>query len=233
MDPSLKATSPQYSFIRIVLCKRKVKNRDKKDLRTLPLNFKYFMYLFFFFQHPQSATMDDPPAADPPPDVNFDSEMDTDDEDDDGLVSGFFRYGIKQRKILAAKLSNWHLKLREGLIKSKPIGHRQLHPKWGRFQPSRRYNLDQVPMAFCTTSNDTYDDRVWCGIGQKRHWKRQCTLQVCFSPENNQLKIEVIFRGSGQRIKAQEQAAYHRSVDVYWYVCFVNLICVVRNLELK
>ena len=139
-----------------------------------------------------------------------------------------------------AKLSAWHLKLREGLIKSKPNGNRQLHPTWGRFRPSMRYNLDQVPMAFCLQTNNTYEkgdvgryERVWCANPGSGLDKRQCTLQVCFSPENNQLKIEVIFRGSGQRIKAQEQAAYHRSVDVYWYVCFVNLICVVRNLELK
>ena len=47
--------------------------------------------------------------------------------------------------------------------------------------------------------------------------KRQCTLQLCFSPVANQpVRIAVIFRRRGKRIPADELAAYHKDVDVYW-----------------
>lgn len=46
--------------------------------------------------------------------------------------------------------------------------------------------------------------------------KRQCTLQICFSPGNTKIKNVIIFRGKGKRITDDELKAYHRDVDVYW-----------------
>ena len=45
--------------------------------------------------------------------------------------------------------------------------------------------------------------------------KRQCTFQICISPQNN-VRVAVIFRGKGKRITRAGIAAYHPSVDVYW-----------------
>ena len=44
-------------------------------------------------------------------------------------------------------------------------------------------------------------------------------LQVCFSPEANSCRIAIVFRETGKRIPADEKAAYHPSIDVYWQQC--------------
>ena len=49
--------------------------------------------------------------------------------------------------------------------------------------------------------------------------KRQCSLQVCFSPDADCCCTGFLFRGTGKRISADEKAAYHPSVDVYWQQC--------------
>ena len=46
--------------------------------------------------------------------------------------------------------------------------------------------------------------------------KRQCTLQVCFSPEDTHAGIAVIFKESGKRIGEDEKESYHKGVNVYW-----------------
>jgi len=53
-----------------------------------------------------------------------------------------------------------------------------------------------------------------CGEGA---WeKRQCTLQLCFSPDPTgpQPRAALIFRGQGLRISDYERAAWHPEVDV-------------------
>ena len=46
--------------------------------------------------------------------------------------------------------------------------------------------------------------------------ERQCTLQLCFSPEGYPMKFKIIFRGKGKQIKALEKKAYHPKVDIFW-----------------
>ena len=46
--------------------------------------------------------------------------------------------------------------------------------------------------------------------------KRQCTLQVAFSPVPSKMRPCIIFRGTGKRISRDETDAYHPDVDVYW-----------------
>ena len=46
--------------------------------------------------------------------------------------------------------------------------------------------------------------------------KRQCTLQICFSPDDTKVRIAIIFRGKGKRICKDELEAYYKDVDVYW-----------------
>ena len=114
--------------------------------------------------------------------------------------------------------------MREGLIKagsSLPY----YDTKWGRFTPERRFNVDQVPMPFAIDSKRTYevnlpkgekrDHRVWIANPGSGFEKRQCTLQVCISPESK-VRIAIIFRGSGKRISSDEIKTYHPDVDIYW-----------------
>ena len=59
-------------------------------------------------------------------------------------------------------------------------------------------------------------DRVWVGQPGSGLEKRQCTLQLCLSPEDNHVKAEIIFRGTGKRISPHEKAAYHKDVAIFW-----------------
>ena len=79
------------------------------------------------------------------------------------------KYGIKLQGIQHKKRANktsflpgmigWHATLRKGLIKTgntKP----SYDKKWGRFRPSRRFNVDQVPMPFTIDSKTTYERKL-------------------------------------------------------------------------
>ena len=46
--------------------------------------------------------------------------------------------------------------------------------------------------------------------------KQQCSVQLAFSPEDDNLRIAVIFRGTGKRISEDEINSYHESVNVCW-----------------
>ena len=67
--------------------------------------------------------------------------------------------------------------------------------------------MDQVPLPFVLDKTTTYEmplgrnEKVWIASAGSGLEKRQCTLQVCFSPENNHVKVEIIFRGKGKGIK--------------------------------
>ena len=63
------------------------------------------------------------------------------------------------------------------------------------------------------------DHRVWVSQPGSGLDKRQCTLQICFSPEYNKVSVGIIFRGTGKRVTEEERAAYHKSVDIYWQKC--------------
>ena len=120
-------------------------------------------------------------------------------------------------------MMTWHTTLPEGLIKTG--GQLPYYDKkWGRFEPKRRSNVDQVPMPFAIDTNSTYEVNVpkenrrnhlvWVAHPGSGLEKRQCTLQVCISPESK-VRITIIFRGSGKRISLDEIKAYHPDVDVY------------------
>lgn len=46
--------------------------------------------------------------------------------------------------------------------------------------------------------------------------KRQCSMQVALTPEDDDLRISVIFQGTGKHTFADEKKSYHKSCDVYW-----------------
>ena len=141
------------------------------------------------------------------------------------------KYNIKVRRGQRTKqkpkgnfeetLRNWHSKFRECVIKSHS-SHPSFHEKWGRYMPHQRLNLDQVPLPFVLDNKTTYEtplgrnEKCWIACPGSGLDKRQCSLQICFSPENNQVRTEIIFRGTGKNIKQMEKRSYHKSVDVFW-----------------
>ena len=87
------------------------------------------------------------------------------------------QYNIKLRRVqrkkqapkgnFEDKLKQWHSSLKEKLIKadqSKPSYDR----KWGRFQPSAWFNVDQVPLTFVIDRKTTYEVDVR-KAGKKDH----------------------------------------------------------------
>ena len=108
-------------------------------------------------------------------------------------------------------VSNFHGKLR--LLLSTG---RNPHPKWGRFHPKKRVNVDQVPMPFSCQPAITYEEkgseRIW--INQNQPKKRFCSMQLAFQPGKKQPKPTIIFRGLGVRISELEKASWDERVHV-------------------
>lgn len=119
----------------------------------------------------------------------------------------------------------WHRAFRRFLSLKEPSSAKQFHPKYGRFPPSTRYNVDQCPLPFVLNHDTTLEEegasRVWMAEpGGGALSKRQATLQLCLSadPERPQPRPAIIFRGKGLRITAEEnfKLAWDRRVDVYF-----------------
>ncbi|KAK3249108.1 hypothetical protein CYMTET_41452 [Cymbomonas tetramitiformis] len=108
-------------------------------------------------------------------------------------------------------------------------------PKWGRFAPHQRFNVDQVPLPFVFHAGgaDTYDTKGVARVrvaenGGGSMSKRQATAQLCFRPvkaikkkDGSLLKLiqpkpAIIFRGQGKRVSTVEKLAWNPGVDVLW-----------------
>ena len=143
-----------------------------------------------------------------------------------GWFTGFIkRYNITLRKQSNSKgqsveqrkpgIQQWHARLRHRVRRGK-----QVSPKWGRWLPECRYNVDQVPFTLADGDKRTYNDvgekRVWISGSKKGDDKREATLQlcVCLSNSAQQPKATIIFRGKGLRIKQQERQSWDKAVNV-------------------
>ena len=123
---------------------------------------------------------------------------------------------------LAPQLMQWHCTFRESVIESGS-SKATYDPRYGRFKPKQRINVDQVPLPFAIDRKKTYehpvpqkdrkDHKVWVANPAPGLDKRQCTLQVAFSPVGNKMRLAIIFRGTGKRISKDETDAYHQDVD--------------------
>ncbi len=90
----------------------------------------------------------------------------------------------------------------------------------------QRLNVDQSPLPFaCDVKRiyhmfDSDEDKKMSKVRISQPGsgldKRQCTLQICFSPVGQQPQLAIIFRGKGKRISDDEKAAWHEDVDVYF-----------------
>ena len=41
-------------------------------------------------------------------------------------------------------------------------------------------------------------------------------MQVAFTPEDNDSRVSILYRGMGKQISEDERQSYHKSVDIYW-----------------
>ena len=87
------------------------------------------------------------------------------------------KYHIKMRRVQCRKqkprtdgvsaLLAWHAELREGVIRTGP-NLPFYDPKFGRYSPDRRFNVDQVPMPFAMGVKQTYEESCERGEQRKR-----------------------------------------------------------------
>ena len=115
------------------------------------------------------------------------------------------------------QIQDFHRWLIYGLQRSQP----QRCAKYGRFPPERMFHMDQVPCPFSPGSSRTLnligDQCAVTEPGGSGSTKRFCTLQVTICADPNQtkrLKLEIIFRGTGTRLKREEKE---------WYALFPNI----------
>ena len=94
---------------------------------------------------------------------------------------------------------------------------------WGRFPPCRRYNMNQVPLPFVVSQEFTFtlqeDSNVHITCPSKALRKRQWTMHVVVNAgegDDGHAWVDLVTKGSGKRIKAEEKARYHKGVDMYW-----------------
>ena len=142
-------------------------------------------------------------------------------------------YGIRMRRkqrnkklskeVYRQAVMKWHALTREKLIRTG--FNENYDPKWGRFKPYQRFNVDQSPLPFVIEKKSTYEElpdknesrqhKVWISQPGAGLEKRQCSLQIVFRPEGQQPRIAIVFRGKGF-ITEDERQAYHKDVDVYF-----------------
>ena len=120
-------------------------------------------------------------------------------------------------------LMTWHSTFRERCIRTGATAN--YDPKWGRFLPMQRLNVDQSPLPFVVHGKRTYEHvprgegslhNTWIAQPGSGLEKRQCSLQVMFRPVGNQPRLSIIFRGTGKRISMDEKLAWHPEVDVFF-----------------
>ena len=99
-------------------------------------------------------------------------------------------------------IQKFHKNFRKFLKTHRRRNKSSIDPKYGRWTPGNRYNVDQVPLTFVVDHRATYDT-----VGSKQLWvsqpssgldERQATLQLCIRAEGDQnVKPALVFRGKG------------------------------------
>lgn len=119
-----------------------------------------------------------------------------------------------------ATIQRIHRNVREAVRSRRRRNNSALDPKYGRWLPENRYNIDQVPLPFVIEQDKTYDIRgtkqVWVSQPSTGLDKRQATLQLCVRAGGEQnVKPAIVFRGKGN-VSPAEKALYDKRVDVYF-----------------
>ena len=134
----------------------------------------------------------------------------------------------------------FHRSLRKSLKTSRQRNaNAHVDPKWGRWLPENRYNVDQVPLPFVVNHGQTYADKgskqVWVSQPTSGLDKRQATLQLCIRGSGKQpVKPAIVFRGKGN-VAQDEKSQYDSRIDIYfqknaWMDCKTNREWTERTL---
>eukprot|EP00794_Sanderia_malayensis_P021199 gene21199-23281_t len=120
-------------------------------------------------------------------------------------------------------IQEFHRNLRKSLQTTRRRNNSTLNPKYGRWLPENRYNIDQVPLPFVVEQEKTHD-----ALGTKQIWvsqpssgldKRQATLQLCIHASGEQnIKPGIVFRGKGN-VTNEEKGQYDSDAHVYFQNC--------------
>ena len=91
--------------------------------------------------------------------------------------------------------------------------------KRGKYELAYIANMDQTGSSLITDDGKTYETTnskdVWCKSGQSGLDKRQCTVQVSvFADGIPRIRLLLIFRGQGLRIKNSEKEQWDKRVTV-------------------
>jgi hypothetical protein len=127
------------------------------------------------------------------------------------------KQSVQERLPAIRKFHTW---LIYGLQRSLP----ERCPKYGRFPPHLMYHMDQVPLPFSSGSKKTLNMKgEQCSIRDpvgSGGDKRFCTLQVtiCAQADEQRVKLEIIFRGQGKTLSAEERACYAGldNINIRW-----------------
>ena len=120
-----------------------------------------------------------------------------------------------------ASIQRFHRSLRRALqTKRQQDQEAEIHPKWGIWLPTNRYNVDQVPSPFVVDQDKAYADKgskqVWVSQPASGLEKRQTTLQLYIRASGEQtIKPAIVFREK-RNITSDELAKYDKRVDVYF-----------------
>jgi hypothetical protein len=110
----------------------------------------------------------------------------------------------------------------EMLVQNRLDTAAQFDAVYGRFPIKCRGNFDQVPLSFCMDFDYTLEEEGVAAVpikepGSGALSKRQATLILFITPHSGkQPRAALIFRGTGQRISAEEKAKWDDRVDVYF-----------------
>ena len=121
---------------------------------------------------------------------------------------------------IQAQMLEWHSVLREWLTRTGK--HDDYDEKWGRFCQECSLNFDQSPCSFVFHPNrmchqfteDQHNEEVWISQPDAGLDKRQCSLQICFIPEDKQPPLGNVFCGAGKCISEDECSSWHKDVHV-------------------
>ena len=94
---------------------------------------------------------------------------------------------------------------------------------WGRFPPSRRYNMDQVPLPFVVSQEFTFtlheDNNFHITCPNEALRKRQWNMHVIVNAsegDSRHVWVNLVTKGTGTRIKVEEKTRYSSEVEIFW-----------------
>lgn len=117
----------------------------------------------------------------------------------------------------------WHCTLQEDHIKlcsDLPDYNSERGPN----PPSKMVNINQIPLPFSINLTTTLEVDIPKEMHKYEVWvvnpgagleKLQCSVQLAFTPEDENVRVVIVFRETSKNISDIEINCYHKSADVY------------------